>query len=208
MRIERRKKSKQQEQEKNTKTLSLKSLSDWVDFETWRGFDLWNVSWSEVFCSCNECGVQKTWMPLKEVVGGIYSLQPLPSRWLNLLLMGTPDSLVPHQTCFDFSALTSITHCSLLADDRWCRLSLLRWLTGHVWCTPDSSVNYRGAPLGNSREWAVRVLFGLVHQTLSGAPLAAHSQVLCSKFIWVPNWISFLVCVEPYAPKINDILAN
>jgi hypothetical protein len=30
-------------------------------------------------------------MPLKEVVGGIYSLQPLPGRWLFLLAMGTPD---------------------------------------------------------------------------------------------------------------------
>jgi hypothetical protein len=27
-------------------------------------------------------------MPLKEVVGGIYSLQPLPSRWRSLLAMG------------------------------------------------------------------------------------------------------------------------
>jgi hypothetical protein len=33
-----------------------------------------------------------------EVVGGIYSLQPLPSRWLTLLLMGTPDSPVVHRT--------------------------------------------------------------------------------------------------------------
>jgi hypothetical protein len=32
-------------------------------------------------CSCIECELQKTWIPLKEVVGGIYSLQPLPSRW-------------------------------------------------------------------------------------------------------------------------------
>jgi hypothetical protein len=38
-----------------------------------------------------------------EVVGGIYSLQPLPSRWLTLLSMGTPDvalfivRCVPHQ---------------------------------------------------------------------------------------------------------------
>jgi hypothetical protein len=30
-----------------------------------------------------------SWM---EVVGGIYSLQPLPSRWLTLLSMGKPDS--------------------------------------------------------------------------------------------------------------------
>jgi hypothetical protein len=31
-------------------------------------------------------------MPLKEVVGGIYSFQPVPSRWLSLLAMSTPDS--------------------------------------------------------------------------------------------------------------------
>jgi hypothetical protein len=28
---------------------------------------------------------------------------------------------------------------------------------------------------------------------------------LCSKFIWVPNLISFLVYIEPYAPKIKYI---
>jgi hypothetical protein len=28
------------------------------------------VSWSEVFCSCNEWDVQKTWIPMNEVVGG------------------------------------------------------------------------------------------------------------------------------------------
>jgi hypothetical protein len=33
-----------------------------------------------------------------EVVGGIHSLQSLPSRWLTLLSMGTPDSPVVHQT--------------------------------------------------------------------------------------------------------------
>jgi hypothetical protein len=33
-----------------------------------------------------------------EVVGGIYSPQPLPSRWLTLLSMGAPDSPVVHQT--------------------------------------------------------------------------------------------------------------
>jgi hypothetical protein len=38
-----------------------------------------------------------------EVVGGIYSLQPLPSRWLTLLLTGTLDSPVVHWTW----------HCSL-----------------------------------------------------------------------------------------------
>jgi hypothetical protein len=29
-----------------------------------------HVSWSVWLCSCNEYGVQKTCMPLKEVVGG------------------------------------------------------------------------------------------------------------------------------------------
>jgi hypothetical protein len=32
-----------------------------------------------------------------------------------------------------------------------------------------------------------------------------HTQVLCSIFYYVPNWISFLVSVEPCAPEINDI---
>jgi hypothetical protein len=36
---------------------------------------------------------------------------------------------------------------------------------------------------------------------LSGAPLAAHSQVLFLS----PQLKFFLVCVELYAPKINDI---
>jgi hypothetical protein len=40
--------------------------------EAWRGFDLWNVSWSECYCSCIECELQKTWMLLKEVVGGVF----------------------------------------------------------------------------------------------------------------------------------------
>jgi hypothetical protein len=48
-----------------------------------------------------------------EVGGGIYSLQPLPSRWLSLLSMGTPDSLaVPR---------TGTVHCPMRATSarRW-----------------------------------------------------------------------------------------
>jgi hypothetical protein len=190
-------------------------------------------------------------------LGGIYSLQPLSSRWRSLLAMGKPDSLVAHWTAtvhcqvhatsarplgfgavdrwnplsfsctgqsgstpdmsgvFWLYALTSDLHCSLLQSTVGARLSLICWLTGHVCCTLDSPVNYSGARPEETREWDVRELLGLVHRTLfgahrtlSGAPLAAHSQVLCSKCIWVPNWISFLVCVEPYAPKIEDILVN
>jgi hypothetical protein len=33
------------------------------------GLNALNVSWSVWVCFCNEYGVQKTWMPLKEVVG-------------------------------------------------------------------------------------------------------------------------------------------
>jgi hypothetical protein len=32
-----------------------------------------------------------------------------------------------------------------------------------------------------------------------------HSLSLAPIFDCVPNWISFLVCVEPYAPVIDDI---
>jgi hypothetical protein len=106
--VERRKQTKQHEQQKNTKTPSLKSLMNWVDLEAWKGFDLWNVSWSECYYSCIECELQKTRMPLKEVVErGIYSLQSLPSCWLFLLLMGTPDSPVVHWT--------GTVHCAVRA---------------------------------------------------------------------------------------------
>jgi hypothetical protein len=53
----------------------------------WCGLNALNVSWSVWLCSCNEYGVHNTLMPLKEVVGGIYSLQQLPSRWMFLLAM-------------------------------------------------------------------------------------------------------------------------
>jgi hypothetical protein len=35
------------------------------------------VSWSVVYCSCIECTVVNAWMVGVEVVGGIYSPQPL-----------------------------------------------------------------------------------------------------------------------------------
>jgi hypothetical protein len=90
------------------------------------------------------------------------------------------------------------------------RLPLLRWLTGYVHCTPDSPVNYSWVRFVKTRDWAVRLVLSLGHRTvsgahwtMSGAPLAAYSQVF-SKFI-VPNLIYFLVNVEPYAPEIKDI---
>jgi hypothetical protein len=74
-----------------------------------------------------------------EVVGGIYSLQPLPSRWLSLLSMGTPDSPVVHRT--RYCSLSGARHVSTLfgfgAVDRWNPLSFS--CTGQSGATPDMS---------------------------------------------------------------------
>jgi hypothetical protein len=132
-------------------------------------------------------------------LGGIYSLQPLPSRWLSLLSMDTPDSPVVHRsgTVHCPVCATSARPLGFVAVDRWSPLScsctgqsgatpdmsgvlwllsctvhfwqstvgaklpLLCWLTGHVWCTPDSSVNYSEARPGKTRAWLVRVELGL-----------------------------------------------
>jgi hypothetical protein len=91
------------------------------------------------FCSCNEYEVQKTRLPLKEVVGGIYSLQPLPIHWLFLLAMGTPDSPVAHRTGNVHSPVraTSARPLGFGALDRWNPLSFS--CTGRSGGTPDMS---------------------------------------------------------------------
>jgi hypothetical protein len=92
--MRRRKKSKKQEQQKKHKTPPLRSLSNWVDFEAWRGFDLLVVSWSVCFCSCIECEGLKTWMTWMVVVGGIYSPNHYSSRccrWHTGQSGGAPD---------------------------------------------------------------------------------------------------------------------
>jgi hypothetical protein len=78
-------------------------------------------------------------MPLKEVVGGIYSLQPLSSRWMSLLAMGTPDSPVVHRTCIVryLVRATSARPLGFGADDRWSPLSCS--CTGQSGATPDMS---------------------------------------------------------------------
>jgi hypothetical protein len=63
----------------------------------------------------------------------------------------------------DFAALTSalcIVHYSQQStvERSW---PLLCWLTEHVWCTPDSIVNYSGATLGKTWERLVRGCLGL-----------------------------------------------
>jgi hypothetical protein len=96
------------------------------------------VSWSECYSSCIECKRLKTWMPMNEMVGGIYSPQPLPSRWQRLLAMGTPDSPVRHRTVTVYCPVctTSARLLGFGAVDRWRRLSFC--CTGQSGATPDS----------------------------------------------------------------------
>jgi hypothetical protein len=65
------------------------------------------------------------WLEWRWLGGGIYSLQPLPSRWLSLLSMVTPDSPVVHRTWH--CSLSDACHVSRLlrfrAVDRWSPLS-------------------------------------------------------------------------------------
>jgi hypothetical protein len=114
-------------------------------------------------------------------------------------LQAAPDSPVVHRTCpvrSEFCALTSVRHCSLLficAVDRWYAES--HCSAGSL----DSPVNYSGArprnsreysvrlladlahQTRNSREWHVRLLADLVHRTVSGAPFFSTLSSLAPK---------------------------
>jgi hypothetical protein len=72
-------------------------------------------------------------------LGCIYSLQPLPSRWLFLLAMGTPDSPVVHPTVTVHCPVcaTSAHPLGFGADDRWNPLSCS--CTRQSGATPDIS---------------------------------------------------------------------
>jgi hypothetical protein len=108
----------------------------------------------------------------------------------------------------DFAALTSTRHCSSLYTLRSRPLArrdpLLRWLTGQSGGTPDSPVNYSEGGLGISRGWLVRRAPGWRTGQCPVHHLPAQSKS-CSIFNYVPNLISFLVCVEPYAPVIDEL---
>jgi hypothetical protein len=86
-------------------------------------------------------------------------------------------------TSLPWALSRTVHHCSLLADDRWRRLPLLCWLTGHVRCTPDSPVNYSGARPKETREWPVRLVLSLVGHT--GHCLVRHLQHTLKSF--APN---------------------
>jgi hypothetical protein len=79
---------------------------------------------------------------MNEVVGGIYSPQPLPSHWKRLLAMGALDSLVRHRTA-TVQCPVRATSAQLLgfrAVDRW--RHLFSSCTGQSGATPDSPVTF------------------------------------------------------------------
>jgi hypothetical protein len=111
-------------------------------------------------------------MGLNEVVGGFYSPQPLPSRWLFLLAMGAPNSPVAHRTLH--CSLSGARHVSYPlgfgAVDRWCLLSSSD--TVHQ-CSDSVALTLRGTVHHCSSEQSIIGAQGAV------APLA-HRTVRCT----------------------------
>jgi hypothetical protein len=95
-------------------------------------------------------------------LGGIYSLQPLPSRWLSLLSMGTPDSLMVHRT--------GNVHCPVRATSArcWGLERLDRWNPLSCSCTEQSG----GTPDMSGAFW--------LHSLTSDLHCALHCSLLQS----------------------------
>jgi hypothetical protein len=72
-------------------------------------------------------------------LGGIYSLQPLPNRWLGLMVMGTPDSPVVHRTSTVHCPLRATSACPLGFGVTWPLEPLSCGCTGQSGATPDMS---------------------------------------------------------------------
>jgi hypothetical protein len=74
-------------------------------------------------------------------LGGIYSLQSLPSRWLSLLAMGTLDSPVAHQTCIVHWPMRATSARSLGFGANRSLEPLSCSCTGQSSATPDMSID-------------------------------------------------------------------
>jgi hypothetical protein len=126
-----------------------------------------------------------TWMVA--VGGGIYSLQPLSSRWLSLLLMGTPDSSMVHRTLY--CSLSGECHVSrplgFGAVDCWSPLSSCG--TGQSDSTPYSPVCSDFAVLTSDFYIVHYSLFVAVdHWAKLTVALLAHQtgQWIIAKWLW------------------------
>ena len=80
------------------------------------------MPWSVVFCSCNECEVQKN---LDDLNGGGWGVFIAPTTILAVAVDGTPDSPVVHRT--GHCSLSGVCYVSgslgFGAVDRWNPLS-------------------------------------------------------------------------------------
>jgi hypothetical protein len=102
-------------------------------------------------------------------------------RW-SCLSFSAPDSQVTSDFCALNSAATLFITVHLMKRPLARREPLLRWLTGQSSGTPDSSVNFSGACPAETREWLFRLLAGMVHRTVSGAPNISTPEVFSSNF--------------------------
>jgi hypothetical protein len=106
---------------------------------TWSGLNALIVSWSVGLWSFNEWELQNTWIALNEVVGGIYSLQPFPTRWLFLLAIGTLYSPVAHRTITVHCPVCATSTRPLGFGASWPLEPLSCSCTGQSGATPDMS---------------------------------------------------------------------
>jgi hypothetical protein len=162
----------------NTKTLSLSQVTKW-----WSWF--WDLERILIYWMC--LGVKYFALALNvefrtlvcqwmRWLGGIYSPQPLPSRWQSLLAMVTPDSPVTHRTV--------IVHCPVRATsarllgfgavDRWSPLSFC--CTGQSGATSDSSW-----PLASAL-WLLR---GTIHHCSSEQSTVGTQGVVAPLAHWI-----------------------
>jgi hypothetical protein len=169
--------------------------------ETLSGLIALIMSSSVGLCSCNEWETQNAWMALNEVVGGIYSPQPLPSRWQRLLAMGAPDSSVAHWTVTVHCLVRATSACPLGfgAVDRWSRLSLCcTGQSGAFWllCSDFCAVLFGIVPLCSRplarREPLLRWLTGQFGDT-PGSPMNYSVARLAETREWLVCWVPGLV---------------
>jgi hypothetical protein len=122
---------------KNTNKHSLKSLGGWNEFETWRGFDSFELCLgvNALTLVLNEnlrkLGCLELWW-----LGGIYSPQPPTSRWGRLLSMGAPDNPVRRHVTQPLEFGSSRPLEALSSSG-----------TGQSGAPPDRSCSLSGAPL-------------------------------------------------------------
>jgi hypothetical protein len=170
-------------------------------------------------------------MEVNQVVGVFIASQPLLAVGWILLAMGAPDSPVRHRTITVHCLVraTSTQPLGFGAVDHWGALSSsCTGQSGALWllsqhCSPQT-------PFADDR-WRQLAVTLLAHRTvrwiiaeaalefpesgwfegaLAGIPdsvrctIFQHTQVLLLQLNCVPNLISFLVYVEPYAPVIHE----